>query len=53
MALDIDYVAAIEAIDALEKLLSKKPHGKRVGISDDIIKFVEKMEEKWGSKKKM
>ena len=47
MGMDIDYIAANSAIDKLTELVSKMPHGEREYIADDIIAFVEKMEEKY------
>lgn len=47
MALDIDFIAAKEAIDKLRKLLSSLEHGEREGIADDIEEFVGNMERKW------
>lgn len=47
MGLDVDYIAGKQAIESLEKLLSNQEHGEREGIADEIIEFVEKMEEKW------
>jgi hypothetical protein len=46
MGLDIDYLAAKQAIDELEKILSDTPHGKREKIADEIIEFVDKLKEK-------
>jgi hypothetical protein len=48
MGLDIDWVFANDAIDRLKKILGDKPHGERKEITDDIIKFVEEMEKKYG-----
>lgn len=47
MGMDIDYIVAKDAIDKLTKLLSDIPHGEREGIADEIIDFVEKLEQKW------
>ncbi|MFA5366533.1 MAG: hypothetical protein WC333_01225 [Dehalococcoidia bacterium] len=47
MGLDVDYVAACQAIEKLERLLSNQPHGKREKIADDIIDFVKKMKQKY------
>ena len=47
MGLDIDYIAADQAIEELEELLSDEPHGEREKIADEIIEFVEKMKKKW------
>ena len=50
MPLDVDFVAADQALEKLREILSNQPHMKREGIADDIIEFVEKMEEKWPKK---
>jgi len=47
MPMDVDYIAAKEAIDELDELLSDMPHGEREGIADEIIEFVENMKTKW------
>ena len=47
MPMDIDYVAAKQAIDELMYLLNQQPHGEREGIADEIIEFVEVMKERW------
>lgn len=47
MPMDIDYIAAKDAIDELSKLLFNMPHGEREEIADEIIEFVEKMKKKW------
>lgn len=47
MGLDVDFVAAKQAIDELEKLVFDQPHGEREQIADDIIDFVEQMEKKY------
>ncbi len=48
MGLDVDYIAAHQSIEELEKLLSDEPHGEREKIADEIIEFVEKMKVKYG-----
>lgn len=48
MGLDVDYVAAKQAIESLEKILISQEHGERENIADEIIEFVEKMEKKYG-----
>ncbi len=48
MPLDIDVVVAKQYIEKLEKILGKQPHMGRKEICDDIIKFANKMEEKYG-----
>jgi hypothetical protein len=45
--LDVDAVAANQAIDKLHRILSDVPHGEREQIADDIIEFVDKMEVKY------
>jgi hypothetical protein len=47
MGLDVDYIAAREAIERLEDILSDQPHGKREKIADEIIDFVAKMNQKY------
>lgn len=48
MGMDVDYIAAKQAIDELKKLLSNQEHGEREEIADDIIEFVEEMQKKYG-----
>lgn len=43
MGLDIDFIAADNAINDLKKILSDIQHGEREKIADDIIEFVDKM----------
>ncbi len=45
--MDIDYIAAKQAIDLLIHILDKKEHGDRSEIADDIIDFVNRMKEKY------
>ncbi len=45
--MDVDYIAAKQAIERLEKLLSDTPHGEREQIADDIIEFVDVLEAKY------
>ena len=47
MWLDIDYIAAKEAIKELEALLFKQGHGNREEIADDILNFTAQMKSKW------
>ena len=47
MPMDVDYIAAKQAIDELEELLSDQPHGEREEIADDIIELVEKLKKKY------
>jgi len=47
MGLDVDYIAAKNAINELQKLVSDQPHGEREKIADEIIEFVEQMKNKW------
>lgn len=44
--MDIDYIAAKEAIENLEELLNEQEHGEREVLADDIIAFVEEMKVK-------
>lgn len=50
MPLDVDAVFAMDAIEVLTKLVSNQPHGERGEIADDIIEFVDKMEQKYKNK---
>jgi hypothetical protein len=50
MGLDVDAIAAHQAIEMLEKILSAQPHGEREEIADQIIEFVEAMAKKWNYK---
>lgn len=43
MGMDIDYIAAKQAIDRLEAKLGDIPHGKREKIADEIILAVDKI----------
>lgn len=52
MGLDVDYIAAKQAIEKLESLLGKQKHGEREEIADEILNFVMHMENKWGKNKK-
>lgn len=45
--MDVDYIAAKDSIEELEKLLYNQTHGEREEIADDIIEFVESMKKKW------
>lgn len=47
MPMDIDYVAAKNAIHDLINLLDVQPHGEREQIADEIIEFVKIMEKRW------
>ena len=44
--MDVDYIAAKEAIKELETLLSDQKHGEREDIADEIIDFVDKLKKK-------
>ncbi len=44
--MDIDYIAAKQAIEELETILRDTPHGKREAIADDIIAAVKKIKTK-------
>jgi len=48
MPLDVDAIAANQALNILKKLVRKQPHMEREEIADDIIEFLEKMNEKYG-----
>lgn len=43
MGMDIDFLAADQAIDKLKKKLSSIDHGKREKIADEIILAVDKI----------
>jgi hypothetical protein len=43
MGLDVDYIAAKNAMDELKNIVSDMQHGEREEIADDIIEFVEKI----------
>ncbi len=47
MPLDIDFIAADQAIDELRKILSSQPHMERGEIADDIEEFVILMNNKY------
>ena len=47
MGMDIDYIAAKDAIDKLESLLINQPHGEREEIADEILNFVQQIEKKY------
>lgn len=49
MGMDVDFIAAKNAIEELEGLLSNIPHGERETIADEIIDFVENMKKKWSN----
>jgi hypothetical protein len=46
MGMDIDYIAAKQAIDKLEKILDNWEHGKRKELADLIINSVNKLEKR-------
>ena len=50
MPLDVDAVVAHQYIEKLSRLVGSLPHMKREEICDDIIEFVDKMEEKHKNK---
>jgi len=52
MGIDVDYIAAKQAIETLKELLNHQGHGKREKIADDIIEFTEKMKIKWDKMEK-
>jgi len=43
MGMDIDFIAADQAIDKLKKKLSSIDHGEREKIADEIILAVDKI----------
>ena len=45
MGMDLDYLAARQALDKLEEILTNTDHGKRKKIADLIIKHVEQIEQ--------
>ena len=45
--MDLDYLAAKDSIEELEKMLTDTPHGEREEIADAIIELVEKFKKKW------
>jgi hypothetical protein len=50
MALDVDYIAARNAIEEISKVLGDVPHGERVAIADEIIDFAQKLKLSYGKK---
>lgn len=50
MPLDVDYIAAKQAIEQLQELLSSMPHMKREQIADDIIELVDNLYLKYKDK---
>ena len=51
MGLDVDYIAAKNAMDELKSIVSHTRHGEREEIADDIIEFVEKIKLKYNNEK--
>lgn len=47
MGLDVDAIAAKDAIEKIEKVVSNLPHGKRKGIANEIIEFAEELKRKY------
>lgn len=47
MPMDIDYVAATQALDNIKTILDKQPHMEREKIADEIIEFQLKLEKKY------
>ena len=45
--MDLDYIAAKQALEQMEKLLMDQPHGEREKIADDIELFAEELEKKY------
>jgi len=48
MGMDVDAVFARTALENIQDIVSKLPHGKRTKICDDIIKFQDKICKKYG-----
>ncbi len=48
MGMDVDYLAAMQAIDELKKIVCDTEHGKRSEIADGIIEFVRRVKEEYG-----
>lgn len=48
MGIDVDYLAAKDAIELIDKTLMDVEHGEREDIADEIIEFSEKLEKKFG-----
>jgi len=49
MGMDVDYIAAKNAIEIIEKTVSDLPHGEREDIADEIIEFAENLKRKYTS----
>lgn len=49
MPMDVDVIAAIRAVDELNDILIKMPHGDRAEIADDYIEFASRMRQKYGN----
>lgn len=47
MGLDLDYIAAHQAIEELEEILCNQNHGEREELSKQICDFVEIIKEKY------
>ncbi len=47
MGMDVDFIAAKEAIEELEKLLMDQEHGEREELADEIIEFVENVRKRY------
>jgi hypothetical protein len=47
MPLDVDAIAAQQALELLKEILSNQPHMQREELADDYIEFAEKMKEKY------
>jgi hypothetical protein len=50
MPMDVDNVVALKYVERLQQLVSDLPYMRKEEICDDIIEFVEKMEEKYKTK---
>ena len=51
MPIDVDYLVAERAIEKIKNLLGDIEHGAREKITNDILDFALKMEEKYGQEK--
>lgn len=49
MPMDVDVIAAIRAVDELNNILIKMPHGETAQIADDYIEFASRMKQKYGN----
>lgn len=47
MGMDVDYIAGKDAIDKLDDLFKRLPHGERGDAADEIIEFAENFKKKY------